>query len=196
MKIKDRSKKKAPPMEPGAYLAVCVGVVDLGEQFSEKFKSYSNKLKIIWDIPDETLEVDGEQKPRQLSKDFTFSTSKKSSLRAFLQAWNSRTYTDEEFGELDIFDQIGKGCQLQVALNETGEYSNIDTLMALPKGVQAPHTDTKRIKWDMDHWDDAVFESLPEWIQDKIKRSTQYQKIHVPKDEIKVQGGGGEECPI
>lgn len=196
MKIKDRAKKKAPPMEPGAYLAVCVGVVDLGEQFSEKFKSYSNKLKIIWDIPGETVEVDGEQKPRQLSKDFTFSTSKKSSLRAFLQAWNSRTYTDEEFGELDIFDQIGKGCQLQVALNETGEYSNIDTLMALPKGVQTPHTDTKQIKWDMDHWDDAVFESLPEWIQDQIKKSTQYQKSHVPKDEIKVQGGGGEECPI
>ena len=129
-------------------------------------------------------------------EDFTFSTSKKSSLRAFLQAWNSRTYTDEEFGELDIFDQIGKGCQLQVALNETGEYSNIDTLMALPKGVQTPHTDTKQIKWDMDHWDDAVFESLPEWIQDQIKKSTQYQKSHVPKDEIKVQGGGGEECPI
>ena len=44
MKIKDRAKPKAPPLEPGVYIAVCVGVVDLGEQYSEKFKNYSNKV--------------------------------------------------------------------------------------------------------------------------------------------------------
>lgn len=68
MKIKDRAKPKAPPVEPGVYIAICVGVVDLGEQYSEKFKNYSNKVKFIWELVGETIEVDGEQKPRQLSK--------------------------------------------------------------------------------------------------------------------------------
>ena len=39
MKIKDRAKPKAPPVEAGVYIAVCIGVVDLGEQYSEKFKN-------------------------------------------------------------------------------------------------------------------------------------------------------------
>ena len=140
MKIKDRAKPKAPPVEPGVYPAVCIGVIDLGEQYSEKFKNYANKVKFIWELAGETIEVDGEQKPRQLSKEFTFSISKKGSLRAFLGSWNGKEYGDEEFGEVDLFDQIGKACQLQVVLNETGEYANVANLMPLPRGMALRRT--------------------------------------------------------
>ena len=114
MRIKDKVKPKVPPVEPGVYMAVCVGVIDLGEQYSEKFKNYANKLRIVWELCGQTVEIDGEQKPRQLSKEFTFSANKKSNLRAFLTSWNGKVYSDEEFVELDIFDQLGKACQLQV----------------------------------------------------------------------------------
>lgn len=186
MKIKDRAKPKTPPVEPGVYIAICIGVVDLGEQYSEKFKNYANKVKFIWELVGETIEADGEQKPRQLSKEFTFSISKKGSLRVFLGSWNGKEYGDEEFGEVDLFDQIGKACQLQVVLNETGEYANVANLMPLPRGVAAPATDTKPIRWDMESWDDAAFGELPEWIQEQIKKSTQYQKEHTPADSIQV----------
>lgn len=59
MKIKDRAKPKMPPVEPGVYMAVCVGVVDLGEQYSEMFKTYSNRVKFVWALPSETIEIDG-----------------------------------------------------------------------------------------------------------------------------------------
>lgn len=187
MKIKDRAKPKAPPVESGVYIAVCIGVIDLGEQYSEKFKNYANKVKFIWELIGETIEVDGEQKPRQLSKEFAFSASKKGSLRAFLSSWNGREYGDEEFGEVDVFDQIGKPCQLQVVLNETKEYANVANLMPLPRGVAVPVTDTKPIRWDMEQWDDALFAELPEWVQEQIKKSTQYQKEHTPTDSIEVK---------
>lgn len=199
MRVKDKAKPKIPPVDPGVYVAICVGIVDLGEQYSEKFKNYSNKLKIVWELVGETVEVDGEQKPRQLSKDFTFSASNKSKLRAFLTSWNGKNYSDEEFGELELFDQLGKPCQLNVVLNETGEYANVDNLMALPKGFPAPSTETELIRFDINEWDDAVFEALPECYQEKIKKSTQYQKLHAPTDSLEIkptendQGGG---CPI
>ena len=198
MRIKDRARPKVPPVEPGVYMAICVGVIDLGEQYSEKFKSYSNKLRIVWELVGETVEVDGEQKPRQLSKEFTFSSNKKSNLRAFLTSWNGRTYNDEEFADLELFDQIGKACQLQVVLNDTGEYANIDSIMAIPKGVTVPTTDTTPIIWDMDNWDDDLFAALPEWTQEQIKKSTQYQKAHAPTDEleIKPEEPAAKECPI
>ena len=197
MKIKDRAKPKAPPVEPGVYPAVCVGFVDLGEQYSEMFKNYANKGMFIWDLPYETIEVDGKQQPRQLSREFTLSASKKGNLRAVLESWNSTTYSDEAFSELELFDQVGKPCQLQVVLNDTKEYSRVANLMPLAKGTPAPTTETKLIYWDMDKWDDSMFADLPEWVQEKIKKSTQYQKEHAPDTTVEVKPPAAEsECPI
>lgn len=187
MKIKDRAKPKTPPVEPGVYMAVCVGVVDLGEQYSEKFKNYANKVKFVWALPSETIEIDGKTEERQLSKEFTFSVSKKGGLRSFLRIWNGKEYSDEDFAELDVFDQLGKACQLQVVLNDTGEYSNVENLMPIPKGIPAPVSKTNFFTWDMDNWDDAAFEKLPQWTQDQIKKSTQYQKEHAPVETVAVQ---------
>ena len=197
MKIKDRAKPKTPPVEPGVYMAVCVGVVDLGEQYSELYKSYSNKVKFVWALPSETIEIDGKTEERQLSREFSVATKKNSKLRTFLGGWNSKNYSDEEFMELDLFDQIGKPCQLNVVLNDTGEYANVDSIMPLPKGFPAPESKTAFFTWDMDAWDDAVFEKLPAWTQDQIKKSTQYQKNHAPDTTVEVKPPAAEsECPI
>ena len=200
MKVKDRAKPKAPPVEPGVYMAVCIGFIDLGEQYSEKFKNYTNKGMYIWELVGETIEVDGEQKPRQLSKEFTISGSKKGNLRGFIESWNSKSYSAEEFMEFDLFDQIGKSCQINVVLSESGEYSNVDNLMPLPKGFPQPTTETQTVRWDMEAWDDAVFSALPEWIQEKIKKSSQYQKQHAPDTPIEVKEEAAapseSECPI
>lgn len=187
MKIKDRAKPKAPPVEPGVYMAVCVGVVDLGEQYSEAYKSYSNKVKFVWALPSELMEVEGKMEERQLSREFSVATKKTSKLRTFLGSWNSKNYTDEEYMELDLFDQIGKACQLNVVLNDTGEYANVDSIMPIPKGLPAPVSKTAFFTWDMDAWDDAAFEKLPQWTQEQIKKSTQYQKEHVPQTDVAVQ---------
>lgn len=196
MKIKDRAKPKLPPVEPGVYMAICTGIIDLGEQYSEKFKTYANKILFVWELVGETVEVDGEQKPRQLSKEFSISSSKKSNLRGFISSWNGKTYSDDEFADLEIFDQIGKACQLQVVLNETGEYANVDNLMQLPKGFPIPKSESTPILWDMDKWNEEVFATIPEWIQEKIKASTQFQKEHAPDTAIEVKTITEEDCPF
>ena len=200
MKIKDRAKPKAPPVEPGVYMAICIGFIDLGEQYSEKYKNYQNKGLVVWELVGETIEVDGEQKPRQLSKEFTISGSSKGNLRKFIDSWNGKTYSDEEFMEFDLFDLVGKCCQINVVLNETKEYANVDNLMPIPRGFPTPSTATLPIKWDMEAWDDAVFTELPEWIQEKIKKSSQYQKEHAPATEVEVKAADPTssegECPI
>ena len=199
MRIKDKAKPKLPAMEPGVYMGICMGVIDLGEQYSELFKKYSNKIQFVFEFPTETVEVDGKQEPRQLSKEFTISASKKASLRSFLSAWNGKNYSDEEFAEVELFDQLGKACMVNVVLSENGEYSNIESVMPLIKGMPVPESHTAHIKWDMDAWDDEVFQKLPEWVQEKIKKSTQYQKDHAPATtvEVKTPDAPAEgACPI
>lgn len=201
LKVKDRAKPKLPPVEPGVYLAVCVGVIDLGEQYSEKFKNYRNEVQFVWELAGETVEVDGEQKPRQLSRTFSVAASKKSNLRGFLGGWNGVQYSDEQFQDLDLFGQAGRPCQLNVVLNDTGEYANVDSVIPLPKGMPAPQAVSPTILWNMDEWSDEKFSALPDWVQEKIKKSTQYQKDHTPTDPVDFpaqtsgpQGDGG--CPI
>lgn len=186
MRIKDRAKPKTPPVEPGVYMAVCCGVVDLGEQYSEKYKSYSPKVKIVWALPSETIEVDGKTEERQLSREFTIATKKSCHLRTLIGSWNSKNYSDEEWGEFDLFEQVGKACQLNVVLNDTKEYANVDSVIPLPKGFPAPTSKTAFFTWDMDNWDDAAFEKLPAWTQEQIKKSTQYQKDHPSTETITV----------
>ena len=127
------------------------------------------------------------QEPKQLSKEFAIATKKNSGLRTFISSWNSKAYTDEEFQEVELFDQIGKACQLNVVLSESGEYANVDSVMPIPKGFTAPESSTTPILWDMDNWNDEVFKTLPEWVQEKIKKSTQYKKEHTPTDSIEVK---------
>lgn len=209
LKVKDRAKPKIPPVEPGVYIAICVGALDLGEQYSEKFKNYRNEVQFVWELCGETVEVDGEQKRRQLSRIFSVAASKKSNLRGFISGWNGVQYSDDQFADLDLFTQVGKACQLNVVLNDTGEYANVDSAIPLPKGMPGPVTDTAPILWNMDEWDDKAFETLPDWVREKIKKSTQYQQMHAPTDavdfptdNIAVPPGveavspSGEECPI
>lgn len=196
MKVKERAKPKLPPVEPGVYMAVCIGLVDLGEQYSTAFKNYSNKCLYIWELPTELVEVDGEQKPRQLSKEFTVAATSKSNLRKLIESWNGKSYSDEDFLEFDLFDQVGKSCQLNVVLNETGEYANVESVIPIPKGFPAPTSDTPPIKWNIDEWNDEAFAALPEWIAEKVKKSTQYQKLHAPAETVEVKADASKECPI
>lgn len=195
MKIKDRAKPSIPPVPAGGYLAVCVGVFDLGEQYSEKYKNYSPKLMITFDIPALTIEVDGKQEPRQLSREFTISGKNNSKLRAFISSWNGVQYSDEAFGEFDPLSQVGKPAMINVLLNESGEYANIDTIMPLFPGMTAPSTSTKLLTWDMDTWDDKAFEELPAWVQEKIKKSSQYQKEHAPATTVQISAPSASAAP-
>lgn len=199
MRIKDRVKPKVPTVDPGVYVGICVGIIDLGEQYSEKYKNYSNKMQIVFDLPTETVEVDGKHEPKQLSKTFNVTAKAGSKFRDFISAWNGKSYGDDDFCDLEMFDQLGKPCMLNVVNSENGEYSNIETIMPLIKGMPVPETHTAHIKWDMDAWDDEVFGKLPEWVQDNIKKSTQYQKDHAPATtvEVKTPDAPAEgACPI
>ena len=186
MRIRDKAKAKLPPVEAGVYIAVCVGVVDIGQQYSEKFKSYRNEVLLVFELCGESVRIDGEDKPRQLSRTFSFSTSKKSNLRAFLSSWNGVQYGDEQFAQLELFDQVGRACQLNVTRSDSGEYANIDSVMPLPRGMTAPEPVSDLIRWDMDDWDDVAFEGLPTWAQERIRRSTQFQEFHTPEDVVGI----------
>lgn len=186
MIIGQKAKPSVPPVNPGTYMAICVAIYELGEQqLSFKGKTrYAQKIQFVFEIPEERIEIDGEDKARQLSRTFNVSTSKKSELRKFISSWLGKTFTDEEFKAFDTDTLLRKNAMIQVVLNDTGEYANIDTIMSLPKGVKASKPEADPIIFKVDEWDDALFETLPDWVKEKLMNSTEFQDSHAPTDEV------------
>ena len=189
MILGSRAKPSIPPVEPGTYFAVCIGDIDLGEQETtyNGQTRYVDQIQLIFELPNELIEVDGEQKPRWLSRRFSAKTTTKSNLRKFLETWYGKQFTEEAINAFDTKSLLGKAAMLSVVLSEDGNYANIASAAALPKGVPAPEAQSEFLHFDITQWDDAAFEKLPEYLQELIKKSTQYRKSHLPEDEISVE---------
>ena len=188
MKLKSVMKPRVPLVEGGSYLAVCVGVLAVGEQYVDRSafggrSAYESQIVFVFDFP---TEIGEDGKPKQLNKDVNATSAPNGSLNAILKAWNTRDYSREQLEEADLSEQLGKPCQVTVSVSESG-YSRISGIAAIPKGIPAPTTNTPLILFSVEDWDDAAFDALPEWAQNKIKNSTQYQKEHVPQTDVTVQ---------
>ena len=191
MKIKSGVKPSLPPVPGGTYLAVCVYSIAIGEQlceFKDKGKSYNNQVMLGFELSGVEIEIDGKKEARTLGRTFNIAKSKNSALRKFVGAWQAREFTDEEFLELDTNDLVGKPAMLNVVLNESGEYANIEGVFQIPAGFPQPVPTLPLIRFDMEPWDQAAFEALPEWAQARVKKSTEWMKEHAPTDAIVAPG--------
>lgn len=196
MKLKSIMKPRTPLVESGSYLAVCVGVLAIGEQYVDRSafggkSGYERQLTFVFELP---TEIGEDGKPKQLNKDVNATSALTGSLYAILKAWNARDYNREQLEQADLSEQLGKPCQITVSVSESG-YSRISGITAIPKGIPAPESITPIMLFNVEDWDDAVFNALPEWAQNKIKNSTQYQKNHAPETTIEVKTPDAE-CPI
>ena len=198
MKLKDKCKPSIPPMEPDVYMAVCTMVIDVGQQYSERYKNVSNQILLAFDIPDVTIEVDGVNKPRQISKRYTYSTNTKGNLYKLLCSWLNKKFSEDELGELDLFSLLGRGCQVQVTLKEDGKHNDIANVLALPRGMKTPESMNPYLSYDIDEdgFTGEKWDALPEWVRGIIERSEQYQQ-DPPEKVLEMPGDtASEDCPI
>lgn len=190
LKVKKANTKKISPVAQGVYPAICVAVIDLGEQRNDFQGRYEDKVKFTWEIPSQTVEVDGEQKPRWVSKDFRASLHESSNLSKIIEAWRSAPITDEERENgIDLSWFLGRSCQIWVTVKTSkngNDYNDIKGVMSLPAGMEQLTTDSELLLFDMAELSEKRLAELPEWVQRDIKQSTQYQKLNVPVEEVDI----------
>ena len=175
------------PIPQGTYLAVCYMLVDLGMQYSEAFKKSSRKVLIGWEVPEETITIDGEERPRNITKQYTASLNESASLRQDLAAWRGRDFTPEELEAFDLRNIVGTSCMINVVhkVKKDGKtFANIQSIMALPKGMPKGELDQKPVIFDLDTAEVEQVDGLPGWIADMIKKSSTYQEKLVQAPEI------------
>ena len=175
-----KSNRNFEPISEGAHIASCVSVIDLGEQYSEAYKKMQRRVMLIWEIPDETIEIDGAQKPRQISKEYTLSLGDKALLRAHLEAWRGKAFTESELEAFDLNNVLGKACQMQIVHTEYNgsRYANIRSIMSLPKGITPPKIESDFTYFALDEPASlSLMDKLPKWIQDKVAKSPTYRAL-------------------
>ena len=188
LKLKRKQRTQIPPLEADTYIATCVGIIDLGEQYNERYKKYEDKIMLIFEIDGETIEQDGEQKPRWLSKECTASTGEKSNMYKYITAFYGQVSEDdlEDFNTLEL---LGKSAMMEILVKEHSSkqgvmYNAINNVTKLPKKTKPPTPESDIVHLDFDDWNDEMFESLPEWIRDKVRNSPTFQKMFDKTDKV------------
>jgi hypothetical protein len=184
--------------EPGLFAAVCIQVVDMGTQESEYQgkKKHQRKILVTWEI-DQKMK-DG--RPFLSRKQYTVSLMETANLRADLESWRGRPFTQEEIDTFTEKNILGKPCLLTLVPSKDGKYINIGNVTGLPKGMTAPVqvNPSTSLSLEASEFDQSVFDTLGDTIKAKIMLSPEWKILkgdngeHVPTDE----GGPAEEVPF
>ncbi|MCI8594924.1 MAG: hypothetical protein HFF09_06675 [Oscillospiraceae bacterium] len=180
--VKENGGSRVAPMEAGTYPARCVGVIDLGVQYNEKWDKRQEKLRLIFEFPTERMELDGGDKPRWLSKKYTASLNEKAELYRDLCAWRGVPFTPEELNGFDMRKLLGAPCMVCVVNHERNgnTYTDITAISRAMKGMEVPPLENEALLFDMDgdvEEAKAVFEKLPQWMRDEVARSDTWQAL-------------------
>ena len=184
------SGKTFDPVPAGTYVARCYSMIHIGtiEEEYKGEKKETNKIRISWELPTETKvfnEEKGEQ-PYTVSKEFTLSLHEKANLRKFLESWRGKGFNEEEAKMFDVTKLLGVPCMLSV-IHKTSKqgrvYADISSASTLPKGLTCPKIVNEIFEFSFDPFDRDKFESLPDWLKDKIKTSKEYKELINPQDK-------------
>jgi len=164
-------------MEGGTYAALCIGVVDIGTQTSTWNGETKLKKQVvfIFEFPTETIRVDGQDMPRNLSVTHTQTMGSMGGLRKMFTDWRGRDFTHEEMKDFHLSKVLGAPASVTV-INKEKEgktYTNITRVAKLQKGSQVPKP-TRRFYFDLDDQDSwEAIETMPNWLVSRINKSAE-----------------------
>ncbi len=181
------NRKKAPPLEPGAYPGRLVQLINMGIQPGREFKGEVKPprltIRTTYEFLDEFLkDEDGNDildKPRWLSEEFPLL-----SLKADLATSTKRYYAldpeDKADGDWSLL--MGAPCMINV-INQKDKRPGNDTVydkisnissMRPKEAAKAPALVNPPLIWDFYNPDVEVFKTFPDWLQSKIQDAVDY----------------------
>lgn len=202
--VTNESSFKRELIEAGTYFARCFQLIDLGTQRGEYQgkEIVSKKLLIAFELPTEIKKFqDKEGKdieaPFVLSKEFTQSLGEKSKLLPFLQSWRGQNFTPEELKKFNVSTLLGAPCMIGVSVGTSkkgNQFNEITGITRVMKGFQIIPPFNEKVEFSLFNedgtinFDAALFDKLPNFIQEKIKVSDEYKSLNWVKNDSVTNG--------
>lgn len=170
----------------GNHVARCYGMIDIGTVKEEQgiyAGKESHKVRISWETPLECHDFGKGLQPFAIHKEFTISMNEKATLRKFLQSWRGKEFSEDEAKRFDITKLLGVPCMLNVIHKTSASgntYADISSVGTLPKGFVCVDQVNPRMELTYDNWNQGLFDSLPDFIKDKMKKSKEFAAMVSP----------------
>jgi hypothetical protein len=180
------SNKEFKKVPEGNHTARCYRIIDLGTQSGEYMgePKLTHKVLIGWELHGEAddgtpLKADNGE-PMTISKQYTLSLGKKANLRADLESWRGKAFTDDELKGFDITALLGAYCMVTVKHDTKGEktYTNVASVSRWPAALKnaKPAAVLENHMFDVNAPDMQQFESFPDWLKEKISGCMEWGK--------------------
>lgn len=161
----------------GNHTAICIGIIDLGTQTGEYKGEETKRRQVLmtWELPEE-LRDDGQ--PFIISKFYTRSLGEKANLTKDLISWLGK------MPELPFDPKalLGKGCNLTVTEREGTGKRVVSAVSSLKKNEKVGEPHNPITYFDLDEFDEKVFEGLSKGIVGMIEKSPEYARIMAGED--------------
>jgi hypothetical protein len=183
------------PIPAGVYEARVVKIAELGSQKAKapydktpegKPKGPSNKVSVTFEIPDQTIEIDGKKVPRLAFKMMTASMHEKAHLSKIAASAGLS-------GAFDSSELLGTVVSLTVTNKESNGriYANVDAIAPVSArvAVTVPEAETEFVEFSFDNPNIEVFNSLPEFQRNMIKEAQNFKGSKVETmlfDQVEV----------
>lgn len=180
-----REFKLAPE---GTFFARCWRVVVLGT-FEDTWQGQTRlnrKIRIDFELPTELNDFGNGPEPFNVSSTLNISMHENANYRKFLQNWRGKAYSEEEAKKgVDVSKFIGAAALVTVAhtARDNGKtYDNIANISPLPKGMQVYDKVNTPTLFSIyaRPFNQAAFDALPGFLQEKIKLSREWADMHEP----------------
>jgi hypothetical protein len=169
------------PAPAGTHIARCIRLIDIGTQHGEYEgkPTTRNQVIVMWELPDELIEIEGEQKPAIVSKFYTNSLHKKAAMRQDLESWRGKTFSDDELAGFDLQNLLGVPALVTVIHTDKGK-AKVNGVAKVVKGLSIPAQINDSKSFWLDDFDQEVFDTLSEGLQDLIRKSDEYKALKTP----------------
>lgn len=173
------------------YIGRCFKVIDVGTQTTTGMfgTKEQHKVMISWELfgEDENSKpiVMEDGRPYSASQWYTVSLHEKSKLRADLEAWRGKKFTEEELAGFDLANVLNQYCMIQIVHDDTSKYANVNSIMAFRGTKPKPVNDT--VVFDIDNPDMEVFKAMSENMQKKITSAPEWKgaaPVAQPSSEV------------
>ena len=160
----------------GAVALACTRIIDLGTVFNPKKDKDEHKVMFGFESSELMTTGENDGKPFMVFNNFNFTMFQNSHLCKFIEAWRGKAFSSQE--EADVFDfniLLGKSSFANIVHN--GDFVNIQSIMPLPKGMEAPKPVGELLIFDMSTQDKTVFEKLSEKMQERLKKAKEFGSV-------------------
>ena len=166
------------PLSAGSHAARCFAVIDLGTQRTE-YKGETKigqRVRISWEVCSERM-TDG--RPMVISKAYKTSLHEKAKLREDLEGWRNKKFTEAELAGFEGKNLLGKTCMISVMhVERDGKtYANIKSISPLPKGMDCDAAENEPLFFDLENFDQKVFDALHKNTKATIEKSPEFAAV-------------------